>query len=137
MYNYNKNAAYDISVFEKKRVTKKNVVKFPKKKAQKNRYKAKLLFSLFAFLSFSVCLSAVAFYINGRVQLTKLNEEISKISKELTEEESRYNQLALTESSLKWQKNIEEKAKMLGLEKTNLNQIEYIHLPNKDKTALV
>ena len=134
---FNKNAAYDFSLFEnKKKQVKENVVKLPKSK-KKFALKARSVM----FLGVVMCMVAfggvVATFINSQVQLNELTEQIAKASKELEESKSQYTQLSMKKEEQMSTGAVERKAKEdFGMKKIDASQKEYINVSRGDKAEI-
>lgn len=92
---YNRNVAYDLSLFDEKS-SKKNVVKLNIKKIRKKRvFKAKLALMVSVSVVCTGVALGVAAFISGQAQLAECTERITQLSKEYQENESLYTQLSM------------------------------------------
>lgn len=130
---YNKNAAYDLSLFEEK-AKKKNVVRLNTEKIKRGRrFRAKVILMAESIAVCGAILLGTAMFISGQARLSELTEESDKISKQIQEKESLYTQL-----TMKKRAEIEN----LGVctqsdESPALNQnAEYICVSNKNKAEI-
>ena len=138
---FNRNAAYDFSLFEKKKekVThKQNVVRLPRKKKKKKfALKAKSVMTIGAIVSMFTVGATVATFISGQVMLTELTEQIERASKELEESKSEYTQLSMKQEEEMSLNAIEKKAREeLGMKKIDASQKQYINVSRGDKAKI-
>lgn len=138
-----RNVAYDISLFEERKIVAKpqkqdNIVKLPRNRAGVRQNKklnaVTLLLSVFAF-SFGV--AVVGAIIFSQVQLTETTDQINKVTKQLEECTSEGTQLQMKIKERLSPGMVEEYAKNnLHMEKTNPCQVEYFSLSMGDKAEV-
>lgn len=136
---FNRNAAYDFTLFEDKKIVRKeNVVKLPKRNNKKKLVlKARSVMTIGVMLSMIALGTTVATFINGQVQLTELTEKIEKASKELEEGKSQYTQISMKQEEQMSLDAVEKKAKEeLGMKKIDTYQKEYINVSLGDKAEV-
>ncbi len=133
---YNKNTAYDLSLFDVRVKKKKNVVKLNVKKLRKLRIlKAKIALIVSAV---AVCASVgfgVIAFISGQAQLTELTARDADLAKQIQESESLYIQLSVKKKS----QVLDES--MISRLKSEFNMIEnkkpeYISVVSADSAEL-
>ncbi len=96
---YDKNIAYDLSLFDEKK-EKKNVVKLNIKKIREKRVlKAKLALLVSGATIFGCISLAAVVFIRGQASLNELTAEESRLSRELQEKESLCIQLSMKRES--------------------------------------
>ena len=141
-----RNAAYDLSLFEEE-----ELYELPKAESQENKIydlreerKKRVKYKinpLKAFLAVSVsALSIVAMtaIIHGQAQLTELNQQISDAQIQLTELQSYYTQIEMKVENKLGPSVVEEYAKNdLGMKKTESYQKEFISLSDGDKAEIL
>lgn len=141
----NRNAAYDLSLFEPKRqeqvekVKKNNIIEIPQKQLEKNsRPKRNPIKVLASFLFIAILGSIVGTMIYGQVQLTELTEEINTASKELAESQSVYTQMKTKMDSQLSVTAVETyAAEELDMRKIEQNQVKYISLSEGDEAVVM
>lgn len=140
-----RNAAYDLSLFEEEEKvvlpeaeSQKNIV-YDIRAERKRRRKPRVN-PLAALASVAVCslvIVALTAIIHGQAQLTELNQQISDAQVELTELQSYYTQMEMKVENKLGPSVIEEYAKnVLGMEKTQSFQKEFISLSDGDKAVV-
>lgn len=131
---YNKNAAYDLSLFEEKK-RKKNVVRLNTNKLRRTReLKAKITLMIESVI---VCVGigvGVATFITGQAKISELTEQSNYVSKQLQEKESLYTQLEMRKKAEILEEGLSSQAGDLGMTKSK--NIEYINIVNSDKAEL-
>lgn len=136
---YNRNAAYDFSLFEeKKQEEKSKVLRLPKRKAQnKANKRVKLVFATGSIMAVVAAGFMFSIFLNGQVKLTELTEEITQVSKQLEESESIYTQLSMKKEEALSLNIVEQRAKdELKMKKVDASQIEYINVNCGDKAEI-
>ncbi len=138
-----KNLAYDISLFEERKVAvepqqQDNIVRLPRKKtgARQNK-KLNPMTLLLPVVTFSLSVAAVGTIIFNQVQLTEITEQTNVLTKQLEESASEGTQLQMKIKEKLSPGMVEEYAKTnLQMEKTNPCQVEYISLSHGDKAEV-
>ena len=133
---YNKNTAYDLSLFDEK-AQKKNILKLNIKKIRKIRaLKAKLALLVSGLAICSVVSLGAAIFIRGQATLNELTAEDTRLSRKLQEVESLYIQL-----NMKKEAEISSDALKSRLKKdfdmVENKNIEYINVMNIDNTEVL
>ncbi len=133
---YNKNTAYDLSLFDEK-AQKKNILKLNIKKIRKIRaLKAKLALLISGVAICSVVSLGAAIFIRGQATLNELTAEDTRLSRKLQEVESLYIQL-----NMKKEAEISSDALKSRLKKdfdmVENKNIEYINVMNIDNTEVL
>lgn len=133
---YNKNTAYDLSLFDEK-AQKKNILKLNIKKIRKIRaLKAKLALLISGLAICSVVSLGAAIFIRGQATLNELTAEDTRLSRKLQEVESLYIQL-----NMKKEAEISSDALKSRLKKdfdmVENKNIEYINVMNIDNTEVL
>lgn len=144
-----RSVAYDISLFEttaeeraeeQRRAYRRrhNVVNLPEEDLIKNRRTKHSPAAVFKRVVVgAVVAGTVALIIQGQVQLTELNQQISNATSELSDQESLYTQLQMKVDAKLSTAEVEEYAESkLGMSKADSYQKEYISLSNGDKAEV-
>ncbi len=141
-----RNVAYDLSLFDEEQAEEEAVVKSQENKVvdfheeRKKRAKPRIK-PLTAFLGTAVSalvILAVAAIIHGQAELTELNQEINNAETQLTELQSYYTQLEMKVDNKLSPSVVEDYAKnVLGMEKTESYQKEFISLSEGDKAVVI
>ncbi len=126
---YDKNIAYDLSLFDEQ-LQKKNVVKLNTKKLREKRVLKAKLALLISGISVCTGVSLIAaVFIRGQASLNELTAQESRLSRELQEAESLYIQL-----SMKKEAEISNEALRARLKEnfgmTDNKNTEYINISN-------
>src|SRR5574344_49801 len=147
MMAFRKNEAYDISLFEqtedksdgvRRRKKKDNVVSMPKEKFITRANAKQRLKQIVAGVCVSaVMVSLVGVMIQGNVQLTELNQQISNANNTLSEQQSLYTQTQMKVEAKLSTAVVEDYAKTkLGMSKADSYQKTYIALSDSDKAEV-
>lgn len=128
---YNGNAAYDLSRFERKKITR-----LPVKKAEK-KPKVKILPIVSTFLCVVIAVTVTAMMMLSRVELNELTTKISAANKQLNQLKNENGRLNLQAESKISLNAVEEYAiNVLGMRKLQRYQIEYVNLTDSDKVEV-
>ena len=144
-----RSVAYDISLFEttaeerleeQKRLHRRrhNVVSLPEEGLIKNRRARRSPAKIISRVALGAIVTAtVALIIHGQVQLTELNQKISNVSANLSDQESLYTQLQMKVDAKLSTEQVESFAESkLGMSKADSYQKEYISLSEGDKAEV-
>lgn len=131
----NGSAAYDFSRFEAKTAQrpapKNNVIELPQKAARPKLNFGRVVKRL---LGIAVVLAIAGTLIVNQLQVNELNVQLQKAQKELGEKQSEYIQLRMEAQAMASLNAVEEYAtNVLGMQKIQPNQVEYVRLNNTDK----
>ena len=134
----NSGAAYDFSRFEartaQRPAQKQNVIKLPQKAARPKLNLRKIFKCL---LCVAVVLGIASVLIANQIQLNELNVDLQKTQKQLGEIKSEYIQLQMEAQSMASLSSVENYARtVLGMQKIQPGQIEYVKLNNTDKVEI-
>ena len=137
MRYYVETTAYDFDLFtpkKKKETKKENIKNFKNKRNKKKISKTNSLIVLIKRNFFLTIISVIALLsiIGGlyfRAEINKISVEISKTENAITEKESELIALETELNNLYSYKNIEDKAKEIGMEKVKKHQVNYINIP--------
>ncbi len=128
---YEGNVAYDLSRFEKKKVTRLPV----KKKKEKQR--PKFLSYISTVLCVVVAVTITAMMMLSRVELNEMTTKISKANKQLNQLKNENVRLTLQAESKISLNAVEAYAtNVLGMKKLQRYQIEYINLTDSDRVEV-
>lgn len=131
MRSYNGNAAYDLSRFERKKVTR-----LPVKRSQK-RPKVRIIPFISTALCVVMAITITAMMMLSRVELNELTTKISAANKQLDQLKNDNVRLSLQAESKISLNTVEEYAKsVLGMKKLQRYQIEYVNLTDSDKVEI-
>ena len=138
-----RNVAYDISLFEERKIAidpqkQDNIVKLPRNRvgARQNR-KLNPVALLLPVVAFSLSVAVIGAIIFSQVQLTETTDQINKVTKQLEECASESTQLQMKIKEKLSPGMVEEYAKTnLHMEKTNPCQVEYFSLSSGDKAEV-
>ena len=129
---YNKNAAYDLSLFEEK-PQKNNLVRLNVKKIRRIRaLKAKLAV---IFSGLLICMGVslgMAMFISGQAKLAEYTEEITQLNKQYCENESIVTQLNMKKKAEICKEEVESRIKT-EFEIDEGGSVEYINVMNDSK----
>ncbi|HEX3037691.1 MAG TPA: hypothetical protein VHO94_01690 [Oscillospiraceae bacterium] len=143
MAKENRSEAYDLSLFEPKRLDqpqqKDNIIEIPQEKLEKSRKsKVRPVRAIGGFLALAIMLGVVTSMVYSQVQLTELTEELNTANKQLSENQSVYTQLKMKSDSQLSLNSIENEAKnKLGMIKLEQNQMEFVSLSQGDKGQVI
>lgn len=136
------NVAYDLSLFaprEAREEAEQQAKQDQSAKKVKQQAKAVVhpaVVIRWTALALFIALSLAAMMMCN-VQLTKLNDEMAKSQAQLTAAQGEQVRLNMQLESRTSLSNVEDYAvNKLGLQKSNLSQITYIHLANQDKVEI-
>lgn len=92
---YNRNAAYDVEIFEELQPRKGRILKLPNTKQQRHNQKiqSRAKFIVSSFSVFAVASFVVSMFIFGQAQLTVATDKVEKLSHELNQQTSISTQL--------------------------------------------
>lgn len=145
MPSRNSNTAYDFSMFEPKKkreerpAPKRNVIKIPTEKLEKNRkpkHRAGRVVSVMLF--FSLMAGLLGTYVYGEVQLTELTQSLDGVSKTLNEDRNAYTQLQMkSDSQLSLDVVENYAAQKLGMKKVDQSQVTSVALSKGDKAQVL
>lgn len=126
-----RNAAYDLTLFDEK-AAKKSIIRLNTKKLKRIRIlKAKLALLLSTAAVCGTASLAVTAFISGQARLTELIAEETKLEKKFQENESLYIQLDMKKKSELLDENFRERLKKDFKMMENKNP-EYINIMNTD-----
>lgn len=135
-----RNTAYDISLFQERKVDndRNNVLKLPKKKRTVNtKNKFNIMRGIFLSLTFSLSIIIVGTMIFNQVQLTEITDKTNQVTKQLEESRSENTRLQMKVNEKLSPEVVERYAKgKLLMEKINPCQIEYFNLSTGDKVEV-
>lgn len=146
-----KNAAYDLSLFEAANDIKKdvkndkknkdkvnNVVKIPEEKLEKiRRIKISPLKLLYSIMGTAIVTGAIILIIQGQVQLTELNQQVSNTMELKAELESLNTQTEMKVEAKYSPSLVESYAvEKLDMEKADMFQKDYIRFSQGDKAEV-
>jgi len=140
--NTNGNAAYDFERFAAKELRPQEkpqakIIRLPQKK-QSNRPKLTIGHILRGIAVFAVCFALMGSLIYNQLQLNELNTSLQTVNKQLSNAKSEQVQLQMAaESKVSMQKVENYATSVLGMQKLNANQIEYVRLSEGDKVEVV
>ncbi len=143
MAKENRSEAYDLSLFEPKRLEKPrqndNILELPQEKLQKNsKNKVRPVRAVAVFATLAIMLGVVTSMVYSQVQLTELTAELNTTTKQLNESQSVYTQLKMKSDSQLSLNSIENFAKdKLGMRKLEQNQMEFVSLSQGDKGQVI
>lgn len=140
-----RNAAYDLSLFEEE-----ELYELPKAESQENKiydlreerkkrvkYKINPLKAFLAVSVSAISIVAMTAIIHGQAQLTELNQQISDAQQDLTNLQSYYTQIQMKVENKLGPSVIEEYAKnVLGMSKAESYQKEFISLSQGDRAEI-
>lgn len=141
-----RNVAYDLSLFDVEQVEEELIVKsqenkvvsFHEERKKRVKPRVKPLTAFLGIIVSSLVILAVGAIIHGQAELTELNQEINDAETQLTELKSYYTQLEMKVDNKLSPSVVEEYAKnVLGMEKTESYQKEFISLSEGDKAVVV
>lgn len=129
--------AYDFDLFtpkKRKDIKNENIKNFKNKRNRKKVSKTNSLIVLIKRNFFFTVISAVALFslIGGlyfRAEINEVSIQISKTENAITGKESELKALETELNNLYSYKNIEDKAKEIGMEKVKKHQVNYINIP--------
>lgn len=132
---YNKNAAYDLSLFDQKS-KKNNLVKINVRKIRKIRaFKAKMALISGGALVFGTVAVGMAMFISGQAVITELTEESTRLTSQIQENENIYNQLNMRKKTEIYKDRLKAQAENeLGMIKTE--NLEYINVADSNKAEI-
>ena len=116
-----------------------NVIRMPREKKDNRRFDA-LEGYLKAFgliVVATVMLSLIGYKVYGNVQLTELNDQIGKVRTEKSAADSENVRLQTEFDALLATRNIEEQAKLLGMQRMKPDQLEYIFIEGGDRIKIM
>lgn len=133
MQKFNGNAAYDLDLFAPKAENKRQAGRRrPRPKVEEPRISTFQAIKIIVLSS--IVLALVATMIYGRVQLTELNTEVSKIESDMKVAKSENTRLSMELNSLVSLDRVEEYAiNVLGMRKMEKYQMEYIDVSMENK----
>lgn len=147
MKYYTNNLAYDFDLFmpKEKRPAEQenpgNIVRMPRKTESRKMTAKKAAASagvitqkLSAILTSVLVLSMICLSIYLRVEITEVNDQISKAQTALAEQKSEETRLQMELERKISFKNIEQAAEAMGMQKKNRNQVVYIRTHEQNKT---
>lgn len=137
MRYYVETTAYDFDLFtpkKRKDIKNENIKNFKNKRNRKKVSKTNSLVVLIKRNFFLTIISVIALLsiIGGlyfRAEINKISVEISRTENAITEKESELKALETELNNLYSYKNIEDKAKEIGMEKVKKHQVHYIDIP--------
>ena len=141
-----RNAAYDLSLFEDRQADieltvksqKNKVVNIDDERGRRRQTRFKPLTAVIGVVVSGLVIVAVLAIIHGQAQLTELSQELGDAQTRLTELESYYTQLEMKVENKLSPSLVEEYAKnVLGMSKTESYQKEFISLSDGDKVVVI
>lgn len=146
----NRNEAYDITLFESsarplrenkedtRSEKKNNILNVPKEKFLSKTNTKRRIVNITKGVAVGLIVTAfVGVIIQGQVQLTELNQNISNMSVTLSEKESEYTQMQMKVESKLSSNIVEEYAQgTLGMSRADSYQKKYISLSEGDKAEV-
>ncbi len=131
-------AAYDFARFEAKTAQRpapaNNVIELPQKAV---RHRLKLSQVVKRVLCIGAVLAVAGTLIFNQLRVNELNVGLQKAQKQLGEAQSEYTQLRMAAQSMASLNAVEEYAKnVLGMQKIQPGQVEYIRINNTDKVEV-
>ncbi len=133
------NEAYDLSLFEPKRLERReqnnNIIELPRERLEKNRKnKVKPFRAIATFFVMAVIVGIVGTMVYSQVQLTELTDQLNAAAKQYEESQSVYTQLKMRSDSQLSLQTVENYAKEeLGMKKINQNQVVCVSLSEGDR----
>lgn len=136
-----RNAAYDISIFEERKYSpekRDNIVELPGKRSKsKQKSKLNIMSVMFTAITFSASVAAVGTMLSNQVQLTEIADKTNQLTKQLEESKSENTQLEMKiKEKFSPEKVTYHAQNELAMEQTSPSQVEYISLSAGDKAEL-